>query len=220
METLLDESTIIATSFGYEIPRDADFFSVLFKALDGTNIGHVVGMMIPSGKDALKAYNRMFKGRQFCITMNVKGNLCEGMRWDHDKWTAVPKPTEQVFLQTTNGFEVTDSYESQCWDTRSQGWVMKTSIVKTPLYRLAGTDGPFNCFGCKSISEECTCSGINGLRQSIIGNRKIIVFEDTSKFETESSSEEISSDDDFDDYDCSRQKAKELKSHGIRCRPW
>jgi len=103
METLLKNTpTIYATSFGYEIRPGANSFRVLFNALDGTNIGPVVGMIIPSGKDALNAYNRMFKGKQFCITINVKGIVCEGMRWNDDKWTEVPKSIEQVFLQTTN----------------------------------------------------------------------------------------------------------------------
>ena len=221
MENLYNKTpTIIATPFGYEILPDTDSYRVLFKALDGTNIGPVVGMMIPSGQNALKAYNHMFNGKQFC----VKGIVCEGMRWDGNKWTEVPKPTERVFLQTTNGFEVTESYESQCWDTRSQEYVMETSIVETPLYRLAGTDGPFNCSGCKSISEECTCSGINDLRQCIIGNRKVFVFEDKCSSDEEMSSDEDDSlcqePDGFDQYDCSRQEAEELRSHGVRCWPW
>ena len=131
----------------------------LFKTLRGKKIGTVLGMTIPSGKDAMRAYNRKFKSRTFEVTLNARGkgrHVCEGIWWDDTigNWAECPKPDlECVCLRKGKGVDVyvfhltVWNHEELCWD-----WVYD----EREYYRVSNFDAM--CNHHHGNSQDCLCA--------------------------------------------------------------
>jgi hypothetical protein len=146
---------------------------VLFKDTESGNRFTVEGMTIEGGKGPWACYNRIFKNRNFRVSLNWGGkgvHYAEGIRWDDSirKWVDVPKPKSYLWVKQVSRW----TYKTEClvehvWDPSSFVWEENSIDLLKPLYQSILMDSPLKCWDCYSGKMECECPSVLEIRQIV-----------------------------------------------------
>ena len=146
---------------------------VVFRCIETGRSFTVEGMTIKGGKGAWAAYNIMFKGRTFTISLNADGegvHYAEGIRWDDSirEWVDVPKPESYLWVKQVSRW----TYKTEClvdyrWNPISFNWEEFLIVLPKTLYRSILKGSTLNCYKCYHGNRECECPFVLDIRQIV-----------------------------------------------------